>query len=57
MGVVIGEVQLDFGLGGDRGEERQPRPEAPRGRPSMDSDEMAAVLRKHHERLERLWAD
>lgn len=56
MGVVIGEVQVEFGIG-DRGDERPPERQAPRGRPALDPNEVAAVLKKQHERLERLWAD
>jgi hypothetical protein len=57
MSVVIGEVQVEFGRGDEREGERQPERPAPRGRPALDPNEVAAVLRKQHERLERLWAD
>ena len=53
--VVIDEVEVEAM---EREERSAPQGQSqPRERPKLDPNELAAVLMKHAERLQRLWAD
>ncbi len=54
MAIVISEVEVEALETPDR---QQQSPPAPRGRQKLDANELAALLKKQDERMQRLWAD